>query len=200
MLKIITIPDPRLRETSKKIMAITPQVTAFIKALNLTLEGKKDPPGVGLSAIQVGKPLRIFSTFLPHGNVKRRADLNRKKLIITTFINPEIVAVSRKRVLADPPYARRAKRHAPILEGCLSIPGLYGPVWRHEWVDLRYYDLQATSHALRERRERFSDFTARVIQHEMDHLNGVLFVDRSIKDKLPIYEERNGKMVQISLF
>ena len=86
----------------------------------------------------------------------------------------------------------------PYLEGCLSIPKIYGPVLRHQSIKIKFsiinYQLSIT-----EKTSVFSGFPARVIQHELDHLDGILFTDRSIQQELPIYEEQRGKLVEIKL-
>ena len=75
----------------------------------------------------------------------------------------------------------------PTLEGCLSIPGLYGPIPR--WEDIKLEFQEVIEDELRTRTETFTDFAARVVQHEEDHLNGVLFVDYTEKFDLPLYKE-----------
>jgi peptide deformylase len=59
-------------------------------------------------------------------------------------------------------------------EGCLSVPGVYGMVKRHAWIDIEYDDMKGTHHKI-----RAADFFARVLQHETDHTNGMLFVDKA---------------------
>ena len=78
------------------------------------------------------------------------------------FINPQITAKSWLKDVQE--------------EGCLSIPNVYGPVKRHKKITLTYYDRQGRQH-----KEKFTGLTARVIQHEIDHLDGVLFIDKLAK-------------------
>jgi peptide deformylase len=212
MSKIITVPNPMLREISKPIKSLDKKTLQLISDLESTLsqgESPKSPKGIGLSGVQIAKPLRVFCTYLPPSG-----DPNdeKQKPIIKTFINPEIVKSSKKKTLGEKEIKGQKlnvndKHNRPILEGCLSIPGIWGPVWRHQWVKLRYFTLKvnpehsrkANTYTLSEHSERFSSFPARVIQHELDHLNGILFTDYSLKDNLPLYESRGEKLEEISL-
>jgi len=179
-LPIITIPHPTLRKKSKPVTQVDKKVLEFIANLEETLQKKTNPQGVGLSAPQVDKLWRIFTTFLP-----------RENPVIHTFINPVVVDVSKKLTLGP-------NEKEPYLEGCLSIPKIYGPVLRHQSIKIKFsiinYQLSIT-----EKTSVFSGFPARVIQHELDHLDGILFTDRSIQQELPIYEEQRGKLVEIKL-
>src|SRR3989344_3041884 len=123
MLKIITVPNPILRQKSKPVAKIDHKVADFIDDLSATLIHTDNPKGVGLSAPQVGKLWRIFITLLDGK--------------LTTFINPEIIAASKQLTL-------NCNRKRPFLEGCLSIPKTYGPVWRHTWVKLKWQMMDGT--------------------------------------------------------
>ncbi|OGY15590.1 MAG: peptide deformylase [Candidatus Chisholmbacteria bacterium RIFCSPHIGHO2_01_FULL_48_12] len=180
MLPILQVPNPILRQKSTAVVKIDKKVLQFINRLKQTLIHQDHPKGVGLSAIQVGQPWRIFLTYLP-------SPQNRT---IQVFINPEIVSVSKKLTLGPNPQK-------PILEGCLSIPRIYGPVYRHQWVKLKYKytsGVYLDSPKVKTVVVKFTAFPARVIQHELDHLNGILFPDRSLKDNLPLYQEINDKL------
>ena len=71
-------------------------------------------------------------------------------------------------------------------EGCLSVPGYLGKVKRHQTIKLRYQNLKG-----QEKESKFSGFLATVIQHEMDHLSGILFIDRVLKQKGKIYKTKS---------
>ena len=176
-LPILTIPSPILRRKSVAVKAVDKKILKFIANLEETLVQKKRPKGVGLSAPQVGKLWRIFLTYLPKG----------KNPAIQVFINPQIIAVAKKLTLGPNPKK-------PILEGCLSIPGIYGPVWRHQWLKLQWLEPSGQTLVA-----KFSAFPARVIQHELDPLDGILFTDRAVTDKLPLYQEKADQLVPISL-
>jgi len=100
--------------------------------------------------------------------------------VLTVLINPELVKHSGELTLGPD------KKH-PTLEGCLSIPGLYGPVPRWTTVTMTYQEL--IEGKLESRTNVFSEFAGRVIQHELDHLNGILFTDYSLQYDLPVYQE-----------
>lgn len=198
-LPIITTPNPLLRTSSKRVQKLDKKLIQFISNLGETLVKKDNPPGVGLSAIQVGKPIRVFATNLPPGFYKPEPPTDSQKLTLEFFINPTITKASPTKTLGPDP-----KR--PLLEGCLSIPNIYGPVYRHDWIDLEYETIDIplignpSSVIPKKRKARFEGFTARVIQHEQDHLNGVLFTDYSLKSNLPVFEDHEGRLTEISLY
>ena len=179
-MKIITIPHPTLRKKAQEITQVDEQLVKFIKKLEKTLDESKNPRGVGLAAPQVDKLLRVFATNLPDDDNPGQPG-NRLPGKMRHFINPVVSkACKRKKVLGVDPKD-------PDLEGCLSMPGLYGPVPRHRWVEIEFQTLEDDQ--LKNHQERFDDFHARVIQHELDHLNGVLFTDYSLAADLPVYRQ-----------
>ena len=150
------------------------------------LTAQKDPVGVGLAANQVGLDLSIF-IIKPTEKAK-----------IKVFINPEIVNVGSqfiapkiKGVINHAP-TKKSKRNKIKLEGCLSIPRIWGPVRRADRVFLRYQDLTGKKHL-----KWFSGFEAVIIQHEIDHLNGIVFTQRSLEQKKQLYREENEELVKI---
>lgn len=191
MFKIITIPDSHLRQTSKPVDIIDKKIITFAKELADTLRHASDPPGVGLSAIQVDKSKRIFITLMPEDQSLPMARWYKNNTRIEYFINPTINAHSKTLTLGGAPKK-------PFLEGCLSMPGLYGPVWRYEWVELNYIGLDEQFQPT-PKSTRFDGLQARVIQHEHDHLDGILFTDHSLENNLPVYEEKNGELIEIRI-
>jgi peptide deformylase len=185
-LPLVLTPDNRLRQKSKPIDRVDEKLLHFMQELAHTLLKKTDPPGVGLSAIQVGEPLRLFATYMPHDldiPLKKWSASNQE---IVFMINPEIKAVS--------PGGKTlgGTSEKPYYEGCLSIPKLYGPVYRYYGLSLEYqtfdFSLESTHvPTLTKKTTKFFDFPARVIQHELDHLDGILFTDHTLKDALPLY-------------
>lgn len=169
-MKIITIPHPTLRTIAEPVVEFDINLRQFISKLESTLAATQNPKGVGLAAPQVDKKLRVFTTAVDQP---------------LTFINPEIIGQSQTLTLGP-------DADDPILEGCLSMPNLYGPVPRHSWVEVEFQTLDVTSTSAQpiKQSRRFVDFFARVIQHELDHLNGVLFVDHSLQYDLPVYHEK----------
>lgn len=165
MMAIIEIPHPTLRQKAEPISKVDKKLLTFIAELQSTLKATKKPKGAGLAAPQVNKLWRIFATQVKEPRI---------------FINPAIVKHSAEQTLGQ-------DQKEPIMEGCLSIPRLYGPVFRWEWVTLEFDQIK--NGKLVRQKEKFVDFPARVVQHELDHLNGILFTDHSLKDNLPVYQE-----------
>jgi len=155
---IISLPNPHLRERSKKIGLITPGVKTLIAQMQeATLDwedNRSHEVGVALAAIQVDQPLRIVI-------VRNNFD-NKDDRSFSVFINP-IITKYEGNVRED-------------YEGCLSVPDIYGRVPRYTKVRVKALD--ASGHEIRVTAE---GFLARVFQHEIDHTNGVVFVDH-IKD------------------
>jgi peptide deformylase len=142
MLSIITIGDPLLAKTS----ALVPDIDADLRRLVEQMFETMGTRGVGLAAVQVGAPVRLFVT---------RAPRDRPRV----FINPDILETSLEEETLE--------------EGCLSVPGVYTGIVRPASVRV-----QAWSEKGRPFTISAEGMLARVIQHELDHLNGVLFVDR----------------------
>jgi peptide deformylase len=172
--KIISVKDPRLREKSKAVEKVDKKTLLIIQDLKDTLKAQKDPIGVGLAAPQIGKNVRIFAI--------------KPKEEIRIFINPEII--SSNKILATQPKRKEEK----IMEGCLSLPNYYGPLERNNKITLKYL-----SESAEKKQENFEGFAAQIIQHEVDHLEGVLFIDHLIKQKKPLYELVNGEWEEIEL-
>ncbi len=146
-LPIIKLPDPILREKSSPVETVDAEVRAF---LNDMLETMYAAPGIGLAAVQVGVLRRMLVL-----DVVRGEDEPKKPMML---INPEIIS------MGDMPRVHE--------EGCLSIPEMYAEVERPALVRVRYVDVEG-----KQREEVFEDLLATVVQHEIDHLNGLLFID-----------------------
>jgi peptide deformylase len=147
ILPIIKLPDPILREKSLPVETIDADVRAF---LNSMLETMYAAPGIGLAAVQVGVLRRMLVMDIVRGEDEPRTPM--------MLINPEIVSAGGEPRLHE--------------EGCLSIPQMYAEVERPGLVRVRYVDIEGN-----QREEDFRDLLATVVQHEIDHLNGVLFID-----------------------
>ncbi len=185
-LPLVLVPDNRLRLKSKPVERIDAKLLTFLNALAQSLLTKTDPPGVGLSAIQVGEPLRLFATYMPRDVSLPLKAWKPENQEIVFMINPEIKAVT--------PGGKTlgGTSEKPYYEGCLSIPKLYGPVYRYYGLSLEYlsFDFKLGSTeipTLSKHTTKFVDFPARVIQHELDHLDGILFTDHTLKDDLPLF-------------
>lgn len=183
MAKIITAPNPILKKISKPVKNIDKKTQDIIKDIKDTLVNGETPKGVGLSGVQIGKLVRVFATYIPKsGNPDDNASPQLK-----IFVNPEILRESKEKTLGPNP-------DKPILEGCLSIPGIWGSVWRKKWVKLKYQMENGKWTT-----KKITGFPARVIQHELDHLNGILFTQHSLEDDLPLYKSQGDELVQISI-
>jgi peptide deformylase len=156
---IIALPNPHLRERSKKVGVITDEIKEILKSMeDATLDweaSRKHEVGVALAAIQVDVPLRIV--------VIRNNFDNKDDKTFTAFINP-VITKHEGEIVED-------------FEGCLSVPDkIYGKVPRYSKVKVKALDENGN-----EFRVTAEGFLARVIQHEIDHTNGIVFVDH-IKD------------------
>lgn len=173
MQSILSVPHLALRAKSTPISTITPELKDQIEDLIEALRGAHDPEGVGLSFPQIGLNLRGFVTYL------------EKKVRI--YLNPIILDASEETTLGGTP-------DHPTLEGCLSIPWLYGPVPRPKKIKIAAIDENGV-----EVNKTFSSFPARVFLHEYDHLEGVLFTDYTLKDNLPLYflDREHDQFVQV---
>jgi peptide deformylase len=155
ILKRTQFGNPILRMPAQpldKAEIVSAATQNLIKDMRYTLEKKRY--GVGLAAPQVGSSLGLAIIGL-----KPTPTRPKTKMISMTLINPQIVA--------------HAKRRSARWEGCISGPDMYGKALRYATVRLQWLDEQAYPHE-----EDFKGLLAQVIQHEVDHLNGILFVDR----------------------
>jgi len=158
--KILKASDPFLRQKAKPVQSVDKKILEIIKDLRDTLLIQKDPEGVGLAAPQIGKSLRIF-----YINHKETSEV---------FINPKI--------LTEGPIIQNPQKEK-IMEGCLSLPYYYGPLVRASSVKVKYLD-ESGNEKVRE----IKGFLAQIIQHEVDHLNGILFVDRLLAQKKKLFK------------
>lgn len=183
-MDIITAPHQSLRQQAPELTHIDAKVMEFIGELEKTLL-HSSRRGVGLAAPQVDKPkYRIFTTYLSKSGDDERGQQLR------TFINPRITKVWGEAILGPD------EKNLP-LEGCLSIPSLYGPVPRYQKLRLEYDQL--IDNKLTTDHDIFTGFFARVIQHELDHLNGILFTDYILEYDLPLYQDDPTKDKLIEL-
>ena len=166
--KIITLPNDHLRQRSKKVGLVSSEITQLIedmKAATLDWEDSREHEvGVALAAVQIDSHLRIV--------VIRNDFDNKDDREFQVFINPEVTK-----------YEGELEED---FEGCLSVKDVYGKVPRYQKVRVKALD--ASGKAIRLTAE---GFLARVFQHEIDHTNGILFVDH-IKDKTDAFYRLNN--------
>ncbi len=177
--KIIIAPHATLRKVADPITSIDKKVLEHIQALEDTLRAARNPRGVGLAAPQIDTSRRIFATWLETSQ--------SDDPIMRIFLNPRIIDRADREVVGTNP-------RDPDLEGCLSIPHLYGPVLRPEWVTFEFQTVNPDNTLSDIHTETFFDFSGRVMQHELDHLDGVLFTDHLLKQQQPVYQLINDKL------
>lgn len=175
--KILQSGDPILRQKSKTVGKIDKKILKLVQDMKDTLKIQKKPEGVGLAAPQIGKNLRIF--------IADYKDFQR------VVINPEILAISNKPLAIS---KKKEKSKKEILEGCLSLPYYYGPLKRAGKITVKYLNEKGE-----EITEDFEGFNAQIILHEIDHLEGVLFVDRLLEEKKPLYKVDGNEWEEVEL-
>lgn len=156
---IITLPNPHLRQKSSRIKVVSDSTAQLIKDMtDASLDWEDSRPheiSAALAAIQIDIPERVV---IVRSSFEDKADRD-----FTTLVNPEIIKYEGE-IVYD-------------YEGCLSVSNVYGKVPRHSKIRVRALDANGN-----EVRFKASGFLARVIQHEIDHTNGIMFIDH-IKDQ-----------------
>lgn len=150
---LVILPDAQLRLVSKSVAAVTPEIKALVADM---FETMYDAPGIGLAAIQIGVPLRVVTIDLSKPEAKEGEEPEPRKPQV--FINPEVTWSSEEFNVYE--------------EGCLSIPEYYEEVERPSEVKVRYMDLNGKTLEI-----AADGLLATCLQHEIDHLDGVLFID-----------------------
>ena len=143
VLKVRKYGDPLLRRKAQAVREVTPEIRRIVDDM---IETMYDEVGIGLAAPQIGVSLRLMVV----GDEKNRE--------ARALVNP-VIAEQGGKITAE--------------EGCLSLPGIFAPVTRAEWVRLEAQDLDGAPVSIKAK-----GLAARVFQHEMDHLDGILFIDR----------------------
>lgn len=172
---LITLPNPHLRQRSAKVGVISDEIKQLVQTMkDVTLDwedSRQHEVGVALAAIQIDHKLRIV---VIRENME---DKTNREFVV--FINPEITKFEGE-IIED-------------FEGCLSIKDVYGKVPRFSKVKIKALDLNG-----REFRVTAQDFLARVFQHEIDHTNGIVFIDH-IKDNPAAFFklEASGELAQL---
>ena len=152
--RIYETPDPVLRQISKPVETFDAALKTLVADM---FETMYDAPGIGLAAVQVGEPIRLLVIDLQE---PENPDDPESRIVRDpkTFVNPEILWTSDSEV--------------PYTEGCLSVPEQYAEVMRPDRIRARWQDVEGKSFE-----EEIDGLLAVCLQHEMDHLNGVLFID-----------------------
>lgn len=175
-LDIITLPDPLLRKSSAPVERVDDELRVLMDDM---LETMYDAPGIGLAAVQIAVPRRLIVMDVAYRDTDDEGGEAPRKPIC--MVNPEIVAQSDEMRVHE--------------EGCLSIPEFYAEVERPAKITVRYVDREG-----KERTRECEDILATVVQHEVDHLNGKLFIDyisRLKRDRVikKFVKEAKGRIV-----
>lgn len=161
ILKLVDIKAPVLRQKAKLVKSIDKKIKVLIEDMKETLSAQNDPEGVGLAAPQVGKSLQIFVI-----------DHNKTKEVV---INPKVINISESK------FSKKEANN--LLEGCLSLPHYYGPLKRANEITIEYRNEEFKTQT-----KTYKKFLAQIIQHEIDHLEGTLFIDRILEQNAPLYK------------
>lgn len=153
--KVVTPPNPTLRARAKKVRSITPEIEVLIDDM---IETMRAAPGIGLAAPQVDVSSRVI--VIEYSEQSEDPDIVPEPPKLYVVVNPEIVRKSPKTVFGN--------------EACLSIPGYFGEVERSESVTVKGLRRDGKHFRIKAK-----GWLARIFQHEIDHLDGVLFIDRA---------------------
>ena len=167
ILPVLMFPDPLLQEKSAPVSGVTPEVSALVDDLLETMRASAG--GVGISAPQVGVLKRIMVVDV---STHRRGSQERNHGLLV-LINPEILARGGRQI---------------VREGCMSIPDYTANIERAQWVLVDAIDRNGKQVILES-----IGFEAVAIQHEMDHLDGILFLDRVISVKTDIFRRKKHR-------
>jgi len=173
ILELVDIKDPVLRQKAKPVDKIDKKIKELISNMRDTIKAQDDPEGVGLAAPQVGKSLQIFLIYYE--------DLEE------VVINPKLISKKATKKTKE-------KGKDKILEGCLSLPHYYGPINRTTQITIEY-----TNESGEKVQKTYRDFFAHIIEHEIDHLNGVLFVDRILEQNQSLYKVNGDEWEEVEL-
>lgn len=153
ILQIYVAPHPILKKVADPVVEVNDEVRALVDNM---LETMYENDGIGLAAPQVGESKRILVIDLDQNF--ELGDKQARKGNPRVFINPEVIWESEDMRVFN--------------EGCLSVPGQYADITRSDKVKIKFLDRDGKEHE-----EELDDMLATAVQHEMDHLNGVLFID-----------------------
>lgn len=172
ILPIIETPDPRLKTISVPVDTVDDDLRAFVADM---LETMYDAPGIGLAAIQVGVAKRILVIDLQDKDEETGETIKDPRV----FINPEILEESEELSVYS--------------EGCLSVPEQYADVARPAVIKARWLDAEGKAHE-----DTLDGLMATCLQHEMDHLDGILFIDHLSKLKRDMVLKKLAKWRKVA--
>lgn len=181
MYSLVTTPNKILVENAKPVKNFDAKLKKILKDMEATLRATVDPVGVGLAAPQVGLPLRIFQM------------KPTEKSKVTSYINPVIEKTSESEGIPEFSNSEKVETKKPessknkLLEGCLSIPNIWGNVTRKKQVTLSWQDAEGNNFT-----QDFDGFESIIIQHEVDHLNGILFTKRVMEQGEKLFKSHKN--------
>jgi len=181
MKKIIVYPDKNLRNETPELFEVDKKILSEIKSLSQILE--KGENAAGLAAPQIGLNRRFFGI--------KDNELDK----VSIFINPKIVKKFGEKIF--PKIIDKDDRDQDFFEGCMSFPNYFGTVKRYLKLRVSWQEIE--NNKLVTKNKDIVGFEAIVFQHEFDHLNGVLFVDRVKEDGGKFFKSVNEKMIVWSL-
>ena len=157
--KIVTLPDPVLRRKAHTVTTFDKNLKTLVDDM---VETMREAPGVGLAAPQIGLSQRLIVVEYYEHEVDEEEENEDVPKIVWAVLNPEIIKASEETLMG--------------IEGCLSIPNLVGEVERHASIQVKGLNRHGKPMKI-----KAEGWLARIFQHEIDHLNGVLFTDRATR-------------------
>ena len=173
---IVTEPDPRLKIQTKPVKKINITLINTLSEMIKLTKTFKEPEGVGLAATQVGLTERFFVARLHESKKIPPSEPSQRKNRWANY-QKEFMAVINPKILS---YSKRTKSY---FEGCLSIPDVWGQVRRHTNIKVSFQDIKGNRII-----KTLTGIPAWIFQHEVDHLDGMLFVQRVLQQKGQFYK------------
>ncbi len=175
LLPIVTYPDPVLSKVAVPVTVFDKDLENLVMDMLYTMY---HAPGIGLAAPQIGKSIRLFVMDVDYDREEVTTADGKEEMRYTNFnpmvlINP-VIKSSGEKILYE--------------EGCLSVPGVYEEVKRFEHIKVDYQDLQGNKHSM-----EADELFAICVQHENDHLDGVVFIERLSNLKKQFYKKKLAK-------
>jgi len=172
ILDVVQAPAEVLADKAQPIEKIDADILQLIEDMKETLVAQTDPEGIGLAAPQVGRSLQLF--------IVKYDDESP----FDVYLNPKLELIPDK----EKKLKKGEKEEREKLEGCLSLKIIWGVVKRNHKVHLEWMDVEGKEH-----KATFSNFYATILQHEYDHLQGILFPRRVLEQKGQLYKSSKGK-------
>lgn len=175
LIPIVKYPDPVLSKVAEPVLQFNQELKELVKNMLFTMY---HAPGIGLAAPQVGRSIRLFVLDVDYDretvtNSSGKEEVRMSGFNPMVFINPVITGTA-----GTTTYE----------EGCLSVPGVYEEVKRHKSIHVKFQDLEGNFHEL-----EADDMLAICLQHENDHLDGIVFIERLSNLKKQFYKKKMAK-------